>query len=124
MGTEMDRTEITKRINGYLSNLTENELLQIWGELMHDANTEREEELCDIQYTCLGDRGDGDVGERFSGAGNVHDPEHMMDLICGEDGLRSVLLDAINDSPKCIMLHIQTTPPEKRKENFVVLSEV
>ncbi len=124
MTTEPDRTEIIERINGHLNNLTSNELLNIWGELMHDANPEREEELCGIQYTCLGDRGDGDVGERFSGGGDVHDPEDTANFICGEHGLRSVLLDAINDPPKCIMLHIQTSPPAKRRDKLHGLQEV
>jgi len=71
---------------------------------------------CGIEYTCLyvdnTKEGFGDGGEAFSGGGEVPDIEWELDLICGEHGLRKILRQAILRPPHCIMLHIQTIPPE------------
>lgn len=116
MDEKPSREEVIRCINEFLKQYTYDELAQIWIEFVHDANTERSEELCGINYTCLGDYGDFDVGERFSGGGTVSKSEgdQMANIIC--NSLCSTLKEAIHNPPMCIMLHIQTTPPEKRRK--------
>jgi len=65
-----------------------------------------------IDYTCLFSKDSLEGGEWFSGGGLVTDIEEELDLILGEDGLRSALKYALKQPPCCIMLHIQTREVE------------
>ncbi len=64
-----------------------------------------------INYTCLYSEGGVEGGESFSGAGLVPDGhiDSELDLICGDDGLRHILREALENPPMCIMLHIQVS---------------